>query len=148
MIADLVRNDLGRVCRPGTVRVETLCGLESFATVHHLVTTVTGKLRADKDRVDLLRSLFPGGSMTGAPKIRAMEIIDELEQEERGIYSGSIGYLSADGSVDFNVVIRTAVRGGGLARLRVGGGVVADSDPEAEWHETIDKARALLDVLG
>jgi para-aminobenzoate synthetase component 1 len=148
MIADLARNDLGRVCRPGSVRVETLCGLESFATVHHLVSTVTGSLRADRDRVDLLRALFPGGSMTGAPKVRAMEIIDELEQEERGIYSGSIGYLSADGSIDFNIVIRTAVCGGGLAHMRVGGGVVADSDPASEWGETIDKARALLDVLG
>ena len=148
MIADLVRNDLGRVCKPGSVRVETLCGLESFATVHHLVSTIAGTLRADRDRVDLLRALFPGGSMTGAPKVRAMEIIDELEQEERGIYSGSIGYLSADGSIDFNIVIRTAVCSGGLAHFRVGGGVVADSDPEAEWRETLDKARALLDVFG
>ncbi len=148
MITDLVRSDLGRVCRPGSVRVETLCGLESFATIHHLVSTISGTLRADRDRVDLIRALFPGGSMTGAPKVRAMEIIDELEQEERGIYSGSVGYLSADGSLDLNIVIRTAVCGGGLAHLRVGGGVVADSDPEAEWRETLDKARVLLEVLG
>ncbi len=148
MIADLVRNDLGRVCVPGSVRVETLCGLESFATVHHLVSTVAGRLRPDRDRIDLLRALFPGGSMTGAPKVRAMEVIDELDGEERGIYSGSIGYLSLDGGADFSIVIRTIVLSAGRAHLRVGGGIVADSDPRAEHRETLDKARALLDVLG
>jgi para-aminobenzoate synthetase component 1 len=147
MIADLVRNDLGRVCLPGSVRAETLCGLESFATVHHLASTISGRLRPDRDRVDLLRALFPGGSMTGAPKVRAMEVIDELEAEERGIYSGSIGYLSLDGGMDFNIVIRTIVCAAGRAHLRVGGGIVADSDPRAEYRETLDKARALLDVL-
>jgi para-aminobenzoate synthetase component 1 len=148
MIADLVRNDLGRVCAPGSVRAETLCGLESFATVHHLVSTISGRMRHDRDRLDLLRALFPGGSMTGAPKIRAMEVIAELEGEERGVYSGSIGYLSRDGGLDFNIVIRTIVCGGGRADLRVGGGIVADSDPEDEYRETLDKARALLDALG
>jgi para-aminobenzoate synthetase component 1 len=148
MIADLVRNDLGRVCAPGTIRAETLCGLETFATVHHLVYTITGRLRPDKDRIDLLRALFPGGSMTGAPKIRAMEVIADLEGEERGIYSGSIGYLSRDGAVDFNIVIRTIVCAGRRADLRVGGGIVADSDPADEYRETLDKARALLDALG
>jgi para-aminobenzoate synthetase component 1 len=148
MIADLVRNDLGRVCVPGSVRVETLCGLESFATVHHLVSTVVGQLRPDRDRIDLLRALFPGGSMTGAPKVRAMEVIDELEGEERGIYSGSIGYLSLDGGMDLSIVIRTIVRAAGRAHLRVGGGIVADSDPGAEHQETLDKARALLEALG
>jgi len=148
MIADLVRNDLGRVCETGSVRVERLCALESFATVHHLVSSVSGNLRPDADRMDLLKALFPGGSMTGAPKVRAMEIIDELEGEERGIYSGGIGYLSLDGSMDFNIVIRTLVCASGLAHLRVGGAVVADSRPEQEHRETLDKARALLDALG
>jgi aminodeoxychorismate synthase component I len=147
MIADLVRSDLGRVCTPGSVRAEALCSLESFATVHHLVSTVSGRLRPDRDRVDLLRALFPGGSMTGAPKVRAMEVIDELEGEERGVYSGSIGYLSLDGRMDFNIVIRTIVCSKGVAHLRVGGGIVADSDPRDEYRETLDKAKALLRVL-
>jgi para-aminobenzoate synthetase component 1 len=148
MIVDLVRNDLGRVAQPGSVRMEVLCGLESFATVHHLVSTVVARLRAGRDRIDLLRALFPGGSMTGTPKIRAMEVIAALEEEERGVYSGAIGYLSRDGGIDFNIVIRTIVCAGGRAYLRVGGGIVADSDPAAEYAETIDKARALLDALG
>ena len=147
MIADLVRNDLGRVCATGSVRVEALCALESFATVHHLVTTVGGRLRTDADRIDLLRAVFPAGSMTGAPKVRAMEIIDELEGEERGLYSGGIGYLSLHGGMDFNIVIRTLLCAGGRAHVRVGGAIVADSDPEKEHRETLDKARALLDVL-
>jgi para-aminobenzoate synthetase component I len=147
MITDLVRNDLGRVCEPGSVRVPVLCGLESFATVHHLVSTVAGRLRPDRDRIDLLRAMFPGGSMTGAPKVRAMEVIDELEGEERGIYSGGVGYLSLDGALDFNIVIRTILCGGGRASLRVGGGIVADSDPEAEYGETLAKGRALLQAL-
>ncbi len=148
MIADLVRNDLGRVSLAGSVRAESLCRLESYATVHHLVSTLSGRLRPACDRFDLLQSLFPGGSMTGAPKIRAMEIITALEGEERGVYSGGIGYLSADGDLDFNIVIRSVVCGGGRAHLRVGGGVVADSDPGSEYDETIDKARALLAALG
>jgi para-aminobenzoate synthetase component 1 len=148
MIADLVRNDLGRVAVPGTVRVTTLCGLESFATVHHLVSTVEARLRPRADRFDLLRALFPGGSMTGAPKVRAMEVIAALEREERGPYSGAIGYLSRGGGCDFNIVIRTILCAGGEADFRVGGGIVADSDPEAEWLETLAKGRALLEVLG
>ena len=148
MIVDLVRNDLGRVARPGSVRVETLWGLESFATVHHLVSTVTGRLRADRDRIDLVRALFPGGSMTGAPKIRAREVIAALEREERGVYAGAIGHLGRDGGLDLNIVIRTIVCAGGRAMFRVGGGIVADSDPGAEHAETLDKARALLAALG
>jgi para-aminobenzoate synthetase component 1 len=147
MIADLARNDLGRVCEPGSVRVESLCALESFATVHHLVSTVGGTLRDDRDRIDLVRALFPGGSMTGAPKVRAMQVIDELEAEERGIYAGSLGYLSLDGGMDLNIVIRTVVCAAGRAHLRVGGAIVADSDPRREFRETLDKARALLRVL-
>ncbi len=147
MIADLVRNDLGRVSEPGSVRVASLCALESFATVHHLVSTVEGRLATGRDRIDLLRALFPGGSMTGAPKVRAMEVIDELEGEERGIYSGSIGYLSLDGGIDFNIVIRSILCCEGRAHLRVGGGIVADSDPAREFRETLDKARALLQAL-
>jgi para-aminobenzoate synthetase component 1 len=112
------------------------------------VSTVAGSLRHDRDRFELLHALFPGGSMTGAPKVRAMEVIDELEEEERGVYAGSLGYLSLDGSMDFNIVIRTIVCARGRATMRVGGGIVADSDPEQEFRETLDKGRALLDVLG
>jgi para-aminobenzoate synthetase component 1 len=148
MIADLVRNDLGRVCEAGSVKAEMLCGLQSFATVHHLVSTLSGRLRPGCDRFDLLRALFPGGSMTGAPKIRAMQVIAGLEGEERGVYSGAIGHLSIDGDLDLNIVIRSVVCGGGMAHARVGGGVVADSEPAAEYDETIDKARALLAALG
>ncbi len=147
MIADLVRNDLGRVSRPGSVRVASLCALESFATVHHLVSTIEGRLEAGRGRIDLLRALFPGGSMTGAPKVRAMEVIDELEGEERGLYSGSVGYLSFDGTMDFNIVIRTLVLAGGRAHLRAGGAIVADSEPTQEFRETLDKARALLQAM-
>lgn len=147
MIADLVRSDLGRVCAPGSVRVDGLCRLESFATLHHLVSNVTGRVLPGRDRLDVVRALFPGGSMTGAPKVRAMEVIDELEGEERGIYSGSLGYLSCDGGLDFNIVIRTLVCRDGMAHLRVGGGIVAESEPLAEYRESLDKAKALLDAL-
>jgi para-aminobenzoate synthetase component 1 len=147
MIVDLARNDLGRVCVPGSVATEDLCRVETLPTVHHLVSTVSGTLRADSDRIDLVQALFPGGSMTGAPKLRAMEIIDEAEGEERGIYSGSVGYFSFDGDLDLNIVIRTILLAGRTATLQVGGAIMAESDPEAEYQETLDKARPLLELL-
>ncbi len=148
MIVDLARNDLGKVCVPGSVKADEICRVESLPTVHHLVSTVSGRLRPECDRIDLVRALFPGGSMTGAPKIRAMEIIDELEGEERGVYSGSVGYFSFDGDLDLNIVIRTVVLSGGVAHLQVGGAVLHESDPAAEYEETLDKARPILDLLG
>ena len=148
MIVDLERNDLGRVCEFGSVSVPELAMIESYPTVHHLVSTVTGRLRDDCDVVDLLTATFPGGSITGAPKIRAMEIIAELEPVRRGVYTGSIGCLGFDGSVNLNIAIRTAVVKDGMCHFHVGGGIVADSDPEAEYQETLDKGRAFLEVLG
>ena len=147
MIVDLLRNDLGRVCRYGSVRVEALCRLESYRYVHHLVSEVRGNLRAGKDAVDLLRATFPGGSVTGAPKIRAMEIIAELEQVERGPYCGSLGWIGFDGSMDTNLLIRTFVLGRGWMHFAVGGGIVADSDPGREYDETWHKAEGLLRAL-
>jgi para-aminobenzoate synthetase component I len=147
MIVDLARNDLGKVCIPGSVVTEDLCRVETLPSVHHLVSTVSGRLREECDGIDLMRALFPGGSMTGAPKIRAMEIIDELEPEDRGIYSGSVGYFSFDGELDMNIVIRTLIVSGKIARLQVGGAILVESDPEAEYQETLDKARPLLELL-
>jgi para-aminobenzoate synthetase component 1 len=147
MIVDLLRNDLSRVCRPGTIEVPALLALESHPTVHHLVSTVTGELEAGRDAFDLLRATFPGGSITGAPKIRAMEIIAELEPTERGPYCGCIGYWSLSGGMDTSIVIRTYVIAGDRVYFQAGGGIVADSDPEQEYQETLDKARALLEAL-
>ncbi|HEX9896117.1 MAG TPA: aminodeoxychorismate synthase component I [Dehalococcoidales bacterium] len=147
MIVDLERNDLGRVCRYGTVRVSELAILETFPTVFHLTSTVVGRLRADKSRYDLLKATFPGGSITGAPKVRSMEIIDELEPTRRSVYTGSIGYLSFDGNMDINIVIRTFLIKGNRAYFQVGGAVVYDSDPESEYQETLDKGRALISAL-
>jgi len=147
MIVDLARNDLGKVCAPGSVVVEDLCRVETLPSVHHLVSTISGRLRNDRDRVDLVRALFPGGSMTGAPKIRAMKIIDELEGADRGVYSGSMGYFSFDGDLDLNIVIRTLIVSGRTATLQVGGAILAESDPEAEYQETLDKASPILDLL-
>jgi len=148
MIVDLERNDLGRVCEYGSVKVKDLCTLEKYATVFQLTSTVTGRLRYGKGSVDLLKAAFPGGSVTGAPKVRAMEIIDELEPTRRGIYTGSVGYLGFDGCIDLNIVIRTFVIQDSKVYFQVGGGIVSDSDPREEYQETLDKARALVSALG
>jgi para-aminobenzoate synthetase component 1 len=147
MIVDLLRNDLSRVCHPGSVKATELFGLEEYRTVHHLVSTVVGQLAPGRDATDLLDASFPGGSITGAPKIRAMEIIAELEPTRRGVYCGSIGYLSLTGAMDTSIVIRTLVAAGTRVTFSVGGGIVADSDPEAEYQETLDKGRALVTAL-
>jgi para-aminobenzoate synthetase component 1 len=147
MIVDLLRNDLSRVCRPGTVRVPELFALEQHPTVHHLVSTVVGELDPSAGAIDLLRAAFPGGSITGAPKVRAMEIIAELEPTRRGVYCGSIGYLSTTGAMDTSIVIRTYSALRGRVYFQAGGGIVADSDPELEYRETLDKARALIAAL-
>ncbi len=147
MIVDLLRNDLSRVCRPGTVRVPELFALEQHPTVHHLVSTVVGELEPGTGPVELLTAAFPGGSITGAPKVRAMEIIAELEPTRRGVYCGSIGYISSTGAMDMSIVIRTYVALRGRVYFQAGGGIVADSDPELEYRETLDKARALIDTL-
>jgi para-aminobenzoate synthetase component 1 len=147
MIVDLMRNDLSRVCAPRTVRVSELFSLERYATVHHLVSTVVGQLEPGHDALHVLRAAFPGGSITGAPKLRAMEIIAELEPSQRGVYCGSIGYWSVTGDLDTSIAIRTAIARNGRVYFSAGGGIVADSDPEQEYRETIDKARALIDAL-
>ncbi|OGO03109.1 MAG: aminodeoxychorismate synthase, component I [Chloroflexi bacterium RBG_13_54_8] len=147
MIVDLERNDLGRVCRFGTVRVSELCTLEKYATVFQLTSTVEGRLHPGKNRMELLIACFPGGSITGAPKVRAMEIIDELEPTRRSVYTGSIGYLSFSGEMDLNIAIRTILVKDGKAFFQVGGAVTYDSDPEAEYEETMDKAKALFQSL-
>jgi para-aminobenzoate synthetase component 1 len=147
MIVDLERNDLGRVCHYGTVKVTELAILETFPTVFHLTSTIMGRLRRGKSNIDLLKATFPGGSITGAPKVRAMEIIDELEPTKRSVYTGSIGYLSFNEDMDINIVIRTFLIKEGKAYFQVGGGIIYDSDPEAEYMETLDKARALILAL-
>jgi len=149
MIVDLMRNDLSRVCSPGTVRVPELFALERYATVHHLVSTVVGELSPGSDALDLLRAAFPGGSITGAPKVRAMEIIAELEPSQRGVYCGSIGYWSVTGALDTSIAIRTVIAPGDRDRLyfSAGGGIIADSNPEQEYRETLDKARGMIDAL-
>jgi para-aminobenzoate synthetase component I len=147
MIVDLLRNDLGRVCIPGSVRVPRLFDVESYATVHHLVSTVTGRLAPGEDAASLLRACFPGGSITGAPKVRAMEIIEELEPQRRGVYCGAIGYLGFDGAMDTNIAIRTLVYSAGTIRFWAGGGIVHDSHVDAEYLETFEKVGALLRLL-
>ncbi|HEY6099011.1 MAG TPA: aminodeoxychorismate synthase component I, partial [Anaeromyxobacter sp.] len=152
MIVDVMRNDLGRVCESGSIETPELCALESFPQVHHLVSTVTGRLREDGDAFDLLRACFPGGSITGAPKIRAMEILDRLEPVRRHIYTGSLGYVDWRGDADWNIAIRTLLVTPGAVHLAAGGGITADSDPQAEYDETLVKAegprRALAERFG
>lgn len=148
MIVDLMRNDLGRFCEADSIVVDKLFEIESYATVHQLVSTVTGQLQAGQDASSAIEAAFPAGSMTGAPKIRAMEILKELEAEPRGIYSGIFGYLGFDGSADFGMTIRTLVFEGSSAILGVGGGITIDSDPQSEFEETMLKSKALLRALG
>ena len=147
MIVDLLRNDLGRSCEPGSIRVPELFSLESYPNVHHLVSSITGRLRSDSDAIDLLMRAFPGGSITGAPKIRAMQIIEELEPVRRSLYCGSVGYLGCEGQMDFNIAIRSLVCHEGSIYCWGGGGVVADSELDAEYQETLTKVGNLLDAL-
>jgi para-aminobenzoate synthetase component 1 len=148
MIVDLLRNDLSKVCVPGSVQVPQLCGLETFSSVHHLVSSVVGRLDEGLGAVDLLAAAFPGGSITGAPKVRAMEIITELEGHARGPYCGAIGYIGFDGAMDMNIVIRTASFRDGACVVQAGGGIVTASDPSAEYVETLDKARRIFEAFG
>ena len=148
MIVDVLRNDLGRVCRPGSVRVPRLCRLERTAAVQHLVSTVTGQLAPGRDAFDLLAASFPGGSITGAPKIRAMEILEGLEPVRRGPYTGALGWIGPDGAMATSILIRTFVADGSRLSLNVGGGITYQSDPAAEWEETVAKARGPLAAIG
>ena len=148
MIVDLLRNDLGRVCETGSIQVLGLCELESFATVHHLVSTIEGVLKPGLDGLDALEASFPGGSITGAPKKRAMEIIDELETHRREVYCGAIGYVTASGRMDMNIPIRTTLCAKGELRFYAGGGIVADSTPEDEFEETETKVAAIRRAIG
>ncbi len=147
MIVDLLRNDISKTCKSGSVKVPVLFDVESYATVHHLVSTVTGILAENQHALDLLKSCFPGGSITGAPKIRAMEIIEELEPNRRGVYCGSIGYIGFNGNMDTNIAIRTLVHSENTIRFWAGGGIVNDSVAEDEYQESFDKAAAMLDLL-
>ena len=147
MIVDLLRNDISRIAKPGSVKVPVLCGLESYANVHHLVSVVEGQLREGLTQIDLLRAVFPGGSITGAPKIRAMEIIAELEGQSRGVYCGSIGYLGFNGVCDFNIGIRTALFSNGKAYVQGGGGITARSQPAAEYEESLTKIARIMEAF-
>lgn len=147
MIVDLLRNDLSRVCTPDSVEVSSLCGLESYASVHHLVSTITGELAVDEDAVTLLRACFPGGSITGAPKVRSMQIIADIERVAREVYCGAIGFIGFNGYMDTNVAIRTVTIDDGLAVFHAGSGITAMSDPEAEYEETLAKARRIFDAF-
>jgi para-aminobenzoate synthetase component 1 len=148
MIVDLLRNDLGKCCVPGSVRASRLFDVESFASVHQLVSTVEGRLAPGKHALDLVAACFPGGSITGAPKVAAMKIIEELEPQRRSVYCGSIGYVGFDGNMDTNIAIRTLVQQGDRVYTWAGGGVVADSNVDAEYQESLDKAAAMLAVMG
>lgn len=147
MIVDLERNDLGRVCEYDSIKVDALRQLEKYNTVFQTTATVRGRLHKDKDRIDLLKACFPGGSITGCPKIRAMQIIEELEPSRRSIYTGCLGYLSFSGGLDFNILIRTILKKDERLYFGVGGGIVADSEPEAEYQETLVKAKAMIEAI-
>jgi len=147
MIVDLERNDLSKVCKPHSIKVTQLYKLEEYSTVFHLVSIIKGQLKDKVDAVSCLQACFPGGSITGTPKIRAMEIIDELEGLKRSIYTGCIGYFSFDGNADFNIVIRTIIKQDDQVYFGVGGGITWDSDEDAEYQETLDKAKALMRVI-
>jgi anthranilate synthase component 1 len=147
MLVDLGRNDIGRVCEYGTVRVPQFMTLERYSHVMHLVSVVEGTLAAETDRLDALASCFPAGTVSGAPKVRAMQIIAELEPTRRGIYAGAVGYLDFAGNLDFCITIRTVVMVNGKAYIQAGAGIVADSNPAAEYEETRDKARAVVQAL-
>lgn len=148
MLIDLERNDLGRICRPGTVEVDELMAVASYAYVHHIESNVRGRLQDGMGPADVVRALFPGGTITGCPKVRTMQIIRELENGARRAYTGSLGYINHDGTMDLNILIRTFMQQGQQLRFRAGGGIVADSDPERELQETRHKARGLLRALG
>jgi anthranilate/para-aminobenzoate synthase component I len=148
MIVDLARNDLSRVSAPGSVRVPELCAIESHPTVHQMVSTVRGSLRPGVGVLDAIAAAFPPGSMTGCPKVRAMDVIEHLEPVRRGPYAGAFGWVSPDGAADLAVVIRTAVITAGQAYLHVGGAIVADSEPRAEYDESLLKARTVARALG
>ena len=148
MIVDVLRNDLGRVCRPGSVRVPRLCRLERTAVVQHLVSTVTGRMLPGRDSFDLLAAAFPGGSITGAPKIRAMQLIERLEPVRRGPYTGAAGWIGPDRAMQTSILIRTFVADGQRLTLHVGGGITWRSEPAAEWDETVAKARGPLSSIG
>ena len=148
MLIDLERNDLGRVCTPGSVEVDELMTVESYAHVHHIVSNVRGRLRADVTPGEVIRAVFPGGTITGCPKVRCMQIIAELEDAGRGAYTGAMGWLNRDGDMDLNILIRSAEVEGDLVRFRTGAGIVADSDPQRELEETRAKARGMLRALG
>lgn len=147
MIVDLLRNDLSRVCTPDSVAVPGLCQIESYASVHHLVSVVTGELAGGEDAVSLLRACFPGGSITGAPKVRSMEIIAEIEGRARDVYCGALGYIGFAGQMDTNIAIRTVTIDGDQAVFHAGGGITALSDPDAEYEETLAKAERIFDAF-
>ncbi|MEA1889279.1 MAG: aminodeoxychorismate synthase component I [Pseudomonadota bacterium] len=147
MLVDLERNDLGRICQPGSIEVDELMVLESYAHVHHIVSSVIGKLKNDISPADIIRAVFPGGTITGCPKVRCMEIIAELEQEARDAYTGSVGYLCHNGDMDLNILIRTITRQNNSYSFRAGAGIVADSNPEKELNETRSKARGLIKIF-
>ena len=147
MIIDLERNDLSKVCKENSIKVEDLFSIEEYATVFHLVTKVTGEIKENKTVIDLIKATFPGGSITGAPKIRAMEIIEELENLRRGIYTGVMGYIGFDNSCDLSIIIRTILFKENYGYIGVGGGITYESDRDFEFEETIQKAKALLEAM-